>query len=62
MDFFLSDSRRVSSSASRRPASFPLVGCLLAALILGQGLWSGRTLGEPLEAGIPPESVLFLHW
>ena len=62
MDFFLSDSRRVSSFVSRRPASLPLVGSLLVALILGQCIWSGRSLAGSLEAGIPPESILFLHW
>ena len=62
MDLFLRGSHRGSSYASRRSATPGLVGALLVTLALGQAAWCGRVAADSLGEGIPPESILFLHW
>ena len=66
MDLFLSGQHRDSSRCSlreppsRRPVGLCLAGAFLMALL--QSLWPAEAAGESLAAGIPSESILFLHW
>ena len=68
MDLFLSGQHRDSSHcslkepSSRRAAGLSPAGAFLLALALLQPLCSAQAAGESLAAGIPPESILFLHW